>query len=152
LCNSAFTDPRQRQLFKNICYVGALTHLIDLDIEIVEQLLSEEFKGKERLIRPNQQALHLGRDYAEAHLEQIAVAPHQGQRGGDRIFVEGNAAAALGALYGGATVCGLVSDHASTSVAEASKAIASASARSRQRQGALRHRAGGRRDRPRSAW
>ncbi|MGE0829708.1 MAG: 2-oxoacid:acceptor oxidoreductase subunit alpha [Hyphomonadaceae bacterium] len=119
LCNAAFTDPRQRQLFKNICYVGALTHLIDLDIEIVEQLVNEEFQGKERLIRPNLQALHLGRDYAAAHLDKLPLRLRKSDKVGDRIFVEGNAAAALGAVYGGATVCAWYPITPSTSVAEA---------------------------------
>jgi 2-oxoglutarate ferredoxin oxidoreductase subunit alpha len=118
LCNTAFTDPRQRQLFKNICYVGALTHLIDLDIEVVEALLSEEFKGKERLIAPNRQALHLGREYAETHLEKLPLRLRKADKVGNRIFVEGNSAAGLGAVYGGATVCAWYPITPSTSLAE----------------------------------
>ena len=60
ICNRAFTDPRQRQLFKNIIYVGALAALLNMDVGVIETLISEEFQGKEKLIAPNIKALHLG--------------------------------------------------------------------------------------------
>ena len=47
MCNDAYTDPRQRQLFKNIIYVGALAALFDIEFNVLEDLLSEQFKGKE---------------------------------------------------------------------------------------------------------
>src|SRR5213078_2855605 len=50
ICNSAYTDPRQRQLFKNIIYVGALSALLDMDVPSVEKLLGEQYKGKEKLL------------------------------------------------------------------------------------------------------
>src|SRR5712664_3600295 len=31
ICNAAYTDTRQRQLFKNIIYLGALSALLDID-------------------------------------------------------------------------------------------------------------------------
>src|SRR5262249_42830375 len=51
-----FSIPRERQLFKNICYVGVLAQLLGFDVEVVKQLLSEEFKGKDKLIQPNLRA------------------------------------------------------------------------------------------------
>ncbi len=70
ICNSAYTDMRQRQLFKNIIYVGALAALLDIDLKVVEALIGEQYKGKDKLMAPNIQALHMGRDYALAHLRQ----------------------------------------------------------------------------------
>ena len=64
-----YTDPRQRQLFKNIIYVGALSALLDIDVGVIEKLIAEQFKGKDKLLEPNVQALHLGRDYALMNLE-----------------------------------------------------------------------------------
>src|ERR1043166_7690985 len=49
ICNREYTDPRQRQLFKNTMYVGALTALLDMDVAEVEKLIGEEFKGKDKL-------------------------------------------------------------------------------------------------------
>ena len=64
ICNREYTDPRQRQLFKNIIYLGALSALLDMDVAEIEKLIGEQFKGKDKLIEPNLHALHLGRDYA----------------------------------------------------------------------------------------
>ena len=51
ICNREYTDLRQRQLFKNIIYVGALSALLDMDIAVIEQLVKEQFKSKEKLIQ-----------------------------------------------------------------------------------------------------
>ena len=120
ICNREYSDPRQRQLFKNIIYVGALSALLDIDVKVVEQLIAEQFKAKEKLIAPNVQALHLGRDYALANLVcPIGLCVRASDKVGDRIFIEGNAAAGLGAVYGGATVCAWYPITPSTSLAEA---------------------------------
>ncbi|MEX2201990.1 MAG: 2-oxoacid:acceptor oxidoreductase family protein, partial [Dongiaceae bacterium] len=106
ICNREYTDPRQRQLFKNIIYLGALTALFDIEVAGVEALIGQQFKGKEKLIKPNLHALKLGRDYALENFScPIGLRVHRADAVGDRIFIEGNAAAALGAVYGGATVC-----------------------------------------------
>ncbi len=68
ICNATYTDPRQRQLFKNIIYVGALSALLEIDPKVLEQLFSEQYKGKEALLQSNVKALHLGRDYALQNL------------------------------------------------------------------------------------
>src|SRR3989440_1232368 len=68
ICNREYNDPRQRQLFKNIIYIGALTALLDMDVKVVEKLIGEQYKGKEKLIEPNLKALHIGRDYAVMNL------------------------------------------------------------------------------------
>jgi 2-oxoglutarate ferredoxin oxidoreductase subunit alpha len=120
ICNRQYSDPRQRQLFKNIIYVGALTALLDMDVKEVETLIGEEFKGKAKLIAPNLQALHIGRDYALEHLAcPIGVKIKRADAVGDRIYLEGNSAAALGAVYGGATVCAWYPITPSSSLAEA---------------------------------
>ena len=62
ICNREYIDPRQRQLFKNIIYVGALSALLDMDVGAIEKLIAEQFRTKDTLIEPNVHALHLGRD------------------------------------------------------------------------------------------
>jgi 2-oxoglutarate ferredoxin oxidoreductase subunit alpha len=119
ICNRAYTDPRQRQLFKNIIYVGALSALLDIEIGVLETLIGEQFKGKEKLIQPNIHALHLGRDYALSNLDcPIGLRVRRADAVGNRISIEGNAAAGLGAVYGGATVCAWYPITPSTSLAE----------------------------------
>jgi 2-oxoglutarate ferredoxin oxidoreductase subunit alpha len=120
ICNRTYTDARQRQLFKNIIYVGALSALLDIEIGVVEQLIGEQFKGKDKLIQPNLHALHMGRDYALNNLQcPLGVRVRRSDGIGDRISIEGNAAAGLGAVYGGATVCAWYPITPSTSLAEA---------------------------------
>src|SRR5687768_12804114 len=66
ICNATYSDPRQRQLFKNIIYVGALSVLLDIDPTEIERLFSEQYKGKEALLQSNVKALRLGRDHAQS--------------------------------------------------------------------------------------
>ena len=115
-----FANPRQRLLFKNIAYVGVLSGLLNIEPEVVEQLLREQFQGKEKLIPPNMQAFELGR---AAALERFACPlPMHAQRRdaiGDRILMDGNSAAGLGCVYAGATVAAWYPITPSTSLVDA---------------------------------
>ena len=120
ICNQQYSDPRQRQLFKNIIYVGALAALLDMDIAEIEKLIGEQFKSKDKLIAPNIQALHMGRDYAKSNFTcPIRLRVRRADAVGKRIFMDGNAAAALGCVYGGATVAAWYPITPSSSLAEA---------------------------------
>src|SRR5258706_4640915 len=120
ICNREYTDPLQRQLFKNIIYVGVLSALLDMDVPAIEQLIHEQFKAKEKLIDANLNALKLGRDWALMNLTcPIGLKLRRADKVGDRIFIEGNSAAALGAVYGGATVCAWYPITPSSSLADA---------------------------------
>ena len=120
IVNNAYTDSRQRQLFKNIVYVGALSALLDIDPKAIEERIAEQFKGKDKLIKPNFDALHMGRDYALTHLKcPLGIRVERADAVGDKIFIDGNNAAALGAVYGGATFCAWYPITPSSSLAEA---------------------------------
>jgi len=120
ICNDTYTDPRQRQLFKNIIYVGALSALLDIDPGVIAELIGEQYKGKEALLKPNVHALQLGRDYARAKLAcPIGLRVKRASAVGDKIFIDGNNAAALGCVYGGATVAAWYPITPSSSMAEA---------------------------------
>ncbi len=120
LCNRRYTDARQRQLFKNIIYVGALSALLDIDIGALEKLIAEQYRGKEALLESNVQAMQMGREYALKEMQcPLGLRVRASDQVGDRIFLEGNSAAALGAVYGGATVCAWYPITPSSSLAEA---------------------------------
>jgi 2-oxoglutarate ferredoxin oxidoreductase subunit alpha len=121
ITNEAYSDVRQRQLFKNIIYVGALSALFDMDAGEIAQLIGEQYRGKEALLKPNVHALQMGRDYAAAKLDcaGMGLKVKRADNVGKRIFIEGNNAAALGCLYGGATVCAWYPITPSSSLAEA---------------------------------
>jgi len=118
ICNATYTDPRQRQLFKNIIYLGALAFLLGIESEVIEGLLAAQYKGKGPLQESNRKAFHLGFDYAKENLPPIGLRIERRDRVGNRIFIDGNNAAALGAVYGGATVCAWYPITPSSSLAE----------------------------------
>jgi 2-oxoglutarate ferredoxin oxidoreductase subunit alpha len=119
ICNDAYIDARQRQLFKNIIYVGALAALLGIDADEIAQLIGEQYKGKEALLKPNVHAMHMGLDYARNNLKPIGLAVRRSDKVGQKIFLEGNNAAALGCVYGGATVAAWYPITPSSSLAEA---------------------------------
>jgi 2-oxoglutarate ferredoxin oxidoreductase subunit alpha len=120
ICNREYAEPRARQLFKNMVYLGALCALIGLDVTVVDSLISEQFRGKEKLIEPNTHAVRLGRDWTLQNVPcPLGLRLEHANAVGDRIFIDGNAAAALGAVYSGATVCAWYPLTPSTSLAEA---------------------------------
>jgi 2-oxoglutarate ferredoxin oxidoreductase subunit alpha len=120
MCNNTYTDPRQRQLFKNIIYVGALAALLSIEFNVLEDLLAEQFVGKEKLIPANIKALKLGEDYIQQNFS-YPLPIHLERRNliGDKMMIDGNTACGLGAVYAGATVAAWYPITPSTSVVEA---------------------------------
>jgi len=120
ICNATYNDARERQLFKNIIYVGALSSLMGIDPGVIAELIGEQYKGKEKLLKPNLNAFQMGYDYARAKLpDALGLKVKRADAVGDKIFVDGNSAAALGCVYGGATVCAWYPITPSSSLAEA---------------------------------
>ena len=120
ICNRTYTQMRERQLFKNVIYLGVLSALLDMDKEATAELIGEQFKGRDKLIQANLHALDLGRDWALSNLQcPLSIRLKKTDKVGDRIFVNGNDTSALGAVYGGATVCAWYPITPSSSLAEA---------------------------------
>ena len=119
LCNEHFSGSRERILMKNIAYAGALVELLGLDHAILETLLDEKFSRKPKLREANHTALQLGMEYARTtftcplpiHVEAMPVQ--------DTVLIDGNTAAALGAVYAGATVAAWYPITPSTSLMDA---------------------------------
>ncbi|MEL6628711.1 MAG: 2-oxoacid:acceptor oxidoreductase family protein [Bacteroidota bacterium] len=100
-----FERPRTQQLLKNIIYLGAMAAFLEMEIDVIKDLISEQFAKKPKLVLPNHQALELGYNYAKDHYAcplPIRVARRDLVKG--HIMMEGNAATGLGAIYAGATV------------------------------------------------
>ena len=120
ICLDEYKDPRQRQLFKNVIYVGALAALLGIEMNVLTGLLADQFKGKEKLIAPNVHALELGFQYAKNHFDcPFSIQVERRDLVGDKILMDGNTACGLGAIYAGATVAGWYPITPSTSVVEA---------------------------------
>ncbi len=120
MCNDAFRGPRERILMKNIACAGALVAMLGLDMEVIAQLLTEQFAGKDRLRESNQTALRLGYDFAAEHFDYplpCRIETMDATRGS--ILIDGNTAAALGCVYAGATVAAWYPITPSTSLMDA---------------------------------
>ena len=119
LCVDSFKNPKQRALFKNIAYVGALSALMEIEYKVLEKIISEQFANKPALIEPNIKALNLGRDYVLDNLDYpIGIKLSRRNLLENKILISGNEAAGLGAVYGGATFCSWYPITPSTSLAE----------------------------------
>ena len=120
ICNREFEDPKLRQLLKNIVYVGALAHLLDMEFSVLTDSILSQYKKKPKLGEPNIKALELGFEYAATHFQDTCqLKVKRSNQLTRHILMDGNTATALGAVYGGATVAGWYPITPSTSVIEA---------------------------------
>jgi 2-oxoglutarate ferredoxin oxidoreductase subunit alpha len=105
ICMREYSDPRQRLLFKNLIYVGALALLLDVDLDVVKNVIADEFRKKPKLIEPNVHAMQLGVNYAQEHFNYpLNIRVERRDLVRDSILITGNSACGLGAVYAGATV------------------------------------------------
>lgn len=120
ICNKHFTDPRVRQLLKNVVYVGALATLLEIEESVLKNIIADQFRKKEKLIPSNYLALELGMQYVKDHYDYpLDIRVERRDLIGNQIVMDGNTACGLGALYGGATVAAWYPITPSTSVVQA---------------------------------
>lgn len=120
ICLREYDKPNQRQLFKNIVYVGALAAFLKIDFKVLTDMVSDQFRGKERLILPNIHALELGHQYASDNFEcPLSLQLKPSNKTNSKILIDGNTAVGLGCVYGGATVASWYPLTPSTSVVDA---------------------------------
>tara|TARA_B100000700_G_scaffold95212_1_gene107285 strand:+ start:4446 stop:6302 length:1857 start_codon:yes stop_codon:yes gene_type:complete len=120
ICLTEFEKPSQRQLFKNIVYVGALAAFINIDFNVLTDMVSNQFRGKEKLIAPNIHALELGHQFARENFKcPLPLTLERRDLTSDKILMDGNTAIGLGCVYGGATVASWYPLTPSTSVVDA---------------------------------
>lgn len=119
ICLREFEKPTQRQLFKNIVYVGALSAFINIDFKVLTDMVSDQFRGKEKLILPNIHALELGHQYASENFNcPIDLQLRRSDKTANKILMDGNTATGLGCVYGGATIASWYPLTPSTSVVD----------------------------------
>lgn len=105
MASEAFTGSRIRILMKNVIYAGALAALLDIDMAVIKQLLKDQFGDKQHLIDANHKAIALGYDFAKENFDcPLQCRLESDSKTDGQIVIDGNAAAALGCLYAGATV------------------------------------------------
>lgn len=120
LCNENFAQARERTLMKNICYVGTLAALFQIDMDVLSGMLQEKFSKKPALMASNHKAIQVGYDYAQTHFAcPLPMCLEKMDKNSHSILIDGNTATALGALYAGATVTPWYPITPSTSVMDA---------------------------------
>ncbi len=98
-------DAKLRKLVRNMIYDGVLSRLLGIDLAEMERALAKQFGRKPKALALNQAALEAGFEFAGANLEKrdgFLAEPMAATPG--RILVDGNAAAAIGAMMAGVTV------------------------------------------------
>lgn len=124
LCQEHFKGARERILLRNILCAGALVALLELEMPVVEQLLTETYGRKKSLLDANQEAVRMGWGRARADLPcPLPVRARRMDSTGDSVLVDGNTAAALGCVYAGATVAGWYPITPSTSMVDAFRGL-----------------------------
>lgn len=99
----ACPDPRLRKLAINMVYVGVVAELIGIETSAVEEAMAQQFNSKQKVIDLNMSAFTAGKSYAQQELSavQSPLALERRDLTSGKILIEGNNAAALGAIFGG---------------------------------------------------
>lgn len=114
--------PKLRKLVRNILYDGVLAWLLDIEMEEIRNAIDKQFAAKPKAAALNWNAAVAGYDWARENLRKTdpyRVERMEGNQG--KIIVEGNAAAALGAVFGGVSVITWYPITPSSSLAEAAQ-------------------------------
>ena len=109
-----------RDYIANMVYVGTVAYLLGVPLEAIDEALSYHFKGRRKLVDPNMNVVKAAYEWATENLEKVdpyAVEPMNETEG--LITITGNEAAALGAVFGGATVAAWYPITPSTTVIDA---------------------------------
>jgi 2-oxoglutarate/2-oxoacid ferredoxin oxidoreductase subunit alpha len=112
-------DAKIRKLVKNMVYVGVAAQVLQIDMESVEKTVRKQFAKKVKAAELNLSAVRVGYDYAASTL--IKQDPYIVERMNateGKIIIDGNAAAAMGAMFAGVTVVGWYPITPSSSVVE----------------------------------
>jgi 2-oxoglutarate ferredoxin oxidoreductase subunit alpha len=127
MCNENFPTARARILMKNVVYVGVISALLDLDLDVITAMLNETFAKKASLLDGNQLAIRMGYEWAKANLEApLAFTAKTTDKTADHIIIDGNTAAGLGSVYAGATCAAWYPITPSTSLMDAFRSFCAA--------------------------
>jgi 2-oxoglutarate ferredoxin oxidoreductase subunit alpha len=112
-------NPKLGRLIANMYYVGAVAHLLGIDESAIEKAVQVQFKGKEKAVELNMQAISEGISFARENWEfESQFCVESREKNPDAFLIEGNEAIALGAIYGGISLLSWYPITPSSSLAE----------------------------------
>ncbi len=98
-------ESKLRKLVRNMVYVGVVAQLLNLDMAEVEKSLRKQFAKKVKAADLNWNAAKAGYEYAAASLTKAdPFTIERMDKTNGMIIIDGNSAAALGAMFAGVTV------------------------------------------------
>lgn len=113
-------DPKLRTYIANMVYVGALAHLIGMDVKEIEAALMFHFKGKQKPVDSNMKVVRQAAQWAAENLPgNFRFKVERMDKTSGMIMIDGNTAAGLGAIYGGVSFAAWYPITPATSVADA---------------------------------
>ena len=115
-------DAKLRKLVINLVYVGVAAHVLGVDLEEVDRSLSAQLGRKPKALDMNRAAVKAGAEYAAQHLQPAPFRVERRGKTSGKILIEGNQAAALGAMFGGVTFLSWYPITPSSSLAESLQA------------------------------
>jgi 2-oxoglutarate ferredoxin oxidoreductase subunit alpha len=105
LAKEVVEDVRLRKLLANMIYVGVVGHLLSIERKEIVSAIEKQFSGKAKAVGLNVKAVDAGFDYAAKHFPRSdALRVERLNETAGKILIDGNAAAAIGALFAGVTV------------------------------------------------
>ncbi len=120
LARESGAPPRLRDYVANMVYVGVLAYLLGIDMDAIHAALAYHFRNRAKAVDLNYNVVRSAYHWAEENLEKrdpYRVLPMDATQG--MILVDGNTAAALGAVFGGVQFVSWYPITPSTSLAEA---------------------------------
>ena len=98
-------DGKLRRLVVNMIYVGVVAWLLDIDMAEVERAVAKQFKGKEKAVEINLNAIRGGFEWAQKNLTKVDPFRLERMNATEgKVIIDGNAAAAIGCVMAGVTV------------------------------------------------
>jgi 2-oxoglutarate ferredoxin oxidoreductase subunit alpha len=98
-------EAKLRKLVRNMIYVGVVAQLLAMDLTEVEKAVRRQFAKKQKAADLNWGAIKAGFDFAASSLtKQDPLLLERMHATEGKIIIDGNAAAALGAMFAGVTV------------------------------------------------
>ena len=112
-------NPKMAKLMANMYYVGGLAHILRINVDDVIKAVESQFKGKEKAIEMNMQAINEGIAFAAENWNiETEFKAESRTKNPDTFLIEGNEATALGSVYGGINMLSWYPITPSSSVAE----------------------------------
>jgi 2-oxoglutarate ferredoxin oxidoreductase subunit alpha len=102
LSRSADVAPALREYVANMVYVGVLAVILGIDLDILKQTLTDHFHGNEKAVSSNYGVVTAAAEWARANLKKVDhFHVEKSDKTGGCIMTDGNAAGALGSIFGG---------------------------------------------------